>query len=113
MRKLPTREKLRAKLIRKGIFSQFPIYEEMRDYEGEIRLARSLLDRCLYEATAATSVERIDAFHFMNPDSSCAETFDYFSEIGLIYPEKARIMMLGFIEKFYPEVSVPFSCSST
>lgn len=105
-----TPDKLRARLIRKGVFTQFPIPEQMRDFEGEIKIARTLLDLALHEATSPEEELRKDAFKFMNPESSCANRFDLIAETALFYPHRARSMMLNLLDNFFPEVLVQTSC---
>lgn len=107
-----TPQKLRARLVRKGFFTQLPYPEGLnKELEGQVKLFRTLLDYTLFDATAREHAVRKDAIKQINPDSSCANDFNAMCSNAVLEASRTRLMMLNMLENFFPEVLVESSCS--
>lgn len=103
------KNKIRAKLVRKGVFTLFPYVH--KSLEKEHKFGRIVLDRALFYGTSKNPEYRKDFIHFINPESSCAEYFNTVSEVAGLYPTKTRQLLVSFVDKFFPEVFSETSCS--
>ncbi len=102
--KMP-KSKIRAKIIRKGMFTQLPYTN--KELEHEQRLFRTVIDYALYDATVDVKEVREEIFKWL-------EHFD-FKEVcylaGLSH-KHTYDMFLYFLENFFPKNYLEF-CSYT
>lgn len=108
MKKPLTKEKLKSRLVRKGIFTQFPL--EDRELERENRLFRTVIDYAIFDILSNDIEARNDAIKFFNPESSCAENFNTICMLSGLHPEKTRGLVVHFVDNFFPEIFEETSC---
>lgn len=97
--------KLRAKLIRKGMFTQLPYINTIIEHEN--RMFRTILDYALYDLLAPDENTRKDVVEWLHPNNND------FKEVCLyacLEPLKVYNMFLFFIQYFTPHYLKEIYC---
>ena len=104
LRKYP-RKKLRAKIIRKGLFTQLPYLVKGLDCEN--RLFRTVLDYALYDLTSDKDEARLQAMQWFNPHNT---DFRVVCVLAGLNPLKAYNMTLFILKSFFKDIFEEFYC---
>lgn len=100
-----TRKKLRAKIIRKGIFTQLK-YSDVR-LEREHRLFRTVLDYALYDVTGKHKNKKLEVLKWLNLKD---QDFQMVCHLAGLNPRKTYVMFLYFLKNYFNEIYEEHSC---
>lgn len=100
-----TNQKVRGKLVRKGLFTQLPLNETKA--EAEVLLFRTVLDRALFDMTGKDYEERLVLYDWLNINNN---DFNEVCNLADLIPTKVLHLFEIFIEKFFPEIKQEMSC---
>lgn len=100
-----TRKKLRAKIIRKGIFTQLK-YSDVR-LEREHRLFRTVIDYALYDATGKHKNKKIEVLKWLNLKDKEFQMVCYLAGLN---PSKTYAMFLYFLKNYFNEIYEEHTC---
>ena len=98
-------KKLRAKIVRKGIFTQ--LYYPSKKLEREHRLFRTVLDYALYDLTGSVKEKREEVYTWLN-----LEDIDFITVClcAGLDPIKVYNMFLYFLTNFFDKILEEFNC---
>lgn len=100
-----SQDKLRAKIIRKGLFSQLPFRD--KDLENEQRLFRTVLDFAFYDGTGTKKGERKAFFIWLQKDN---HDFDEVCKYAGLDTSKTYAMYLYFMKNYFKDIYQEFTC---
>lgn len=103
------KQKVRSRLVRKGVFAQLPLIN--KDVEAENILFRTIIDGVLFDMTSDNIADRKEGLRWINPEiSSEAAAFNTVCSLAGLKPQKTREMMLRILDNYFPEVFESTSC---
>jgi hypothetical protein len=107
-----SRGKLRAKIVRKGIFTQLsynkPLDSELYSLTKRInRMFRTVLDYALYDVTSANYKTREEVYDWLDEDN---KDFIFICELADLNPKQTYLMFMYFLNNFFKDVAKEFSC---
>lgn len=100
-----SRKKLRAKIIRKGIFTQLK-YMDVR-IERENRLFRTVLDYALYDATGKHKNKKLEVLNWLDLKNEDFQRVCYLAGLDI---KKTYVMFLFFLRNYFQEIYEEHCC---
>lgn len=98
-------EKLRAKIIRKGLFVQLKYPSKL--VEKENKLFRTILDRALYDLTSSNKEHRKELIEWFNPNNQHFKEICYCASLNYL---KTYNMVLFILQNFFPLILNELYC---
>jgi len=98
-------KKLRAKIIRKGIFSQ--LYYPSKENEHDHRMFRAVLDGALYDFTSASKSKRFEVYEWLNPYDDNFQQVCLHAGLDIV---KTYNMFLFFLNNYFKDYIKEFTC---
>lgn len=110
-----TKQKVRTRLVRKGLFVTLPKpFTDLVNHQTQVSLYqtvdlyRTVLDYALFDLCGPDLADREEIFEWLNPRNST--DFDLCCELAMLNASKTRGMMLIFLDKFFPETVNEMTC---
>lgn len=100
-----TRKKLRAKIIRKGIFTQLRYKDVV--VEREHRLFRTVLDYALYDVTGKHKNKKLEVLKWLNLKD---QDFQMVCHLAGLDPNRTYAMFLFFLKNYFQEIYEEHYC---
>lgn len=100
-----SKKKLRAKIIRKGIFTQLSYPDKVMEREN--KMFRTALDYALYDLTGKKERRRKEVLEWLKTDNVDFQLVCYYSGLDHL---KVYAMFLFFLKNYFSEIYQEFYC---